>query len=190
MRCIELERAATARVAGGRLVMLLSAVIAACSGGPDKAPGDAPGRSTGSTAPAATGTTTAPTAPAVIMTAPALSPRKALPPPGTKRSWAEVRKQAAERLVAANPDITYMGKVPDQLLAIPVLEIELNRDGSVRKIEILRQPREAKDTLRIAVDSVQRAAPYGDISHLPKPWKFVETFLFDEDRKFKPRTLD
>ncbi len=185
MRCIELETAATARIVASRLVMLLSAVVAACSG-TDKAPAS----STGSTAPAATGATTPPAVPAVVMTAPALSPRRALPPPGTKRSWVEVRKQAAERLVAANPDITYMGKVPDQLLAIPVLEIELNRDGSVRRIEILRQPREAKDTLRIAVDSVQRAAPYGDVSHLPKPWKFVETFLFDEDRKFKPRTLD
>jgi hypothetical protein len=37
---------------------------------------------------------------------------------------------------------------------------------------------------------VRRAAPYGDVSRVPKPWKFVETFLFDEHRKFKPRTLD
>jgi len=28
------------------------------------------------------------------------------------------------------------------------------------------------------------------VSHLPRPWKFIETFLFDDDRKFKPRTLD
>ncbi|MEO7055288.1 MAG: hypothetical protein ABI281_07085 [Caldimonas sp.] len=189
MRCTELERAVTARVVAGRLVVSMSAVIAACSG-PDKAPGEAPGSSIGTAPSAATGNPPAPTAPAIVMTAPVLSPRKALPPPATKRNWAEVRRQAAERLVAANPDITYMGKVPDQLLAIPVLEIELNRDGSVRRIEILRQPRQAKDTLRIAVDSVQRAAPYGDVSHLPKPWKFVETFLFDDDRKFKPRTLD
>ena len=101
-----------------------------------------------------------------------------------------MRQQAAERLVAANPDITYMGRVPDQLLAIPVLEVELNRDGSVRRIEILREPREAKDTLKIAVDAIRRAAPFGDVSHLPRPWKFTETFLFDDARKFKPRTLD
>ena len=94
------------------------------------------------------------------------------------------------RLVAANPDITYTGTVPDQLLAIPVLEIELNGDGSVRRIEILREPREAKDTLKIAIEAVRRAAPFGDVSRLPKPWKFVETFLFDDARKFKPRTLD
>jgi len=80
--------------------------------------------------------------------------------------------------------------VPDQLLAIPVLEVELNGDGSVRRIEVLREPRQAKDTTKIAVDAIRRAAPFGDVSRLPRPWKFVETFLFDDDRKFKPRTLD
>ena len=105
-------------------------------------------------------------------------------------SWAELRRQAAQRMVAANPAITYTGKVPDQLLAIPVLEIELNADGSIRRIEILREPRQAKDTMKIAIDAIRRAAPYGNVSKLPKPWKFVETFLFDEARRFKPRTLD
>ena len=116
--------------------------------------------------------------------------KSALGAPRAVRSWAEVRQQAAERMVAANPDITYVGKVPDQLLAIPVLEIELNGDGSIRKIEVLRPPRQAKETLQTAADAVRRAAPFGDVSKLPRPWKFVETFLFDDNRKFKPRTLD
>ena len=129
-------------------------------------------------------------APKAVAPAAAAESRKALPAPSAGRNWDQVRHQAAERLVAANPDITYMGRVPDQLLAIPVLEVELNGDGSVRRIEILREPREAKETLKIAVEAVRRAAPYGDVSRLPKPWKFVETFLFDDARKFKPRTLD
>lgn len=106
------------------------------------------------------------------------------------RSWNDVRAQAARRLVAANPGITYDGAVPDPLLAIPVLEIELNADGSIRKIDVLRVPRQAQDTVQIAIDAVRRAAPFGDVSRLPKPWKFSETFLFNDDRKFKPRTLD
>ncbi len=93
-------------------------------------------------------------------------------------------------MLAANPGITYDGDVPDPLLAIPVLEIELNADGSVRHIDVLRVPRQAKDTVQIAIDAVRRAAPYGDVSRLPRPWKFTETFLFNDDRKFKPRTLD
>lgn len=123
-------------------------------------------------------------------TSAAVARRPALPAPATVRSWAEVKRQAAERLVAANPDITYTGKVPETLLAIPVLEIELNGDGSIRRIEVLRPPRQAKDTVQIAIDATRRAAPFGDVSRLPRPWKFAETFLFDDDRRFKPRTLD
>ena len=40
------------------------------------------------------------------------------------------------------------------------------------------------------MDAVRRAAPFGDVSRLPRPWKFSETFLFNDERKFKPRTLD
>lgn len=113
-----------------------------------------------------------------------------LPPPGPVRNWAEVRLQAAHRLVAANPSGTYLGVPPEPLLGIPVLEIELNGDGSVRKIVVLRHPQEAKDTTGLAEAAVRRAAPFGDVSRLPRPWRFTETFLFDHERKFKPRTLD
>jgi hypothetical protein len=110
--------------------------------------------------------------------------------PGSVRNWDEVRVQAARRMLAANPGLTYTGAPPDLLLAIPVLEIELNGDGSIRRIEVLREPREARETTQIAIDAVRRAAPFGDVSRLPRPWKFSESFLFNDDRKFKPRTLD
>ena len=110
--------------------------------------------------------------------------------PEPVRSWAELRMQAAQRLVAANPTLTYSGAVPDPLLAIPVLEIELNSDGSIRNIDVMRVPTQAKDTVQIAIDAVRRAAPFASVAKLPKPWKFSETFLFNDDRKFKPRTLD
>ena len=113
-----------------------------------------------------------------------------LAPPRTARHWADFQQQAAERLVAASPGASYGGPVPEPLLAIPVLEIELNGDGSVRRILVRRQPRQALDTVQLAIDAVHRAAPFGAVSHLPRPWKFTEVFLFDEQRRFKPRTLD
>lgn len=118
------------------------------------------------------------------------SARRPLGPPGPVRNWAELRLQAAQRLVAANPELTYDGPVVEPLLGIPVLEIELNGDGSVRKIVVLRHPQEARDTSLIAEQAVRRAAPFGSVAHLPKPWRFTETFLFNDERKFKPRTLD
>ena len=186
MRCTESkrERRLTCAVAGRAAAAALALGVVACTGPADRGPGEAGGARPASPAQAA------PPAPAGVGTAPAGEARRALPTPKSGRDWAEVRQQAAERLVAANPDITYLGRVPDQLLAIPVLEVELNGDGSVRRIEILREPRQAKDTLKIAVDAVRRAAPFGDVSRLPRPWKFTETFLFDDARKFKPRTLD
>lgn len=113
-----------------------------------------------------------------------------LPPPPAVHSMDEVKVLAAMRMVAAHPDTSYGGKPPEPLLAIPVLEIELRADGSVRDIQVLREPRQAKDTIQLAIDIVRRAAPYGDVSRLKKPWKFVEVFLFDDDRRFKPAVLD
>ena len=83
-----------------------------------------------------------------------------------------------------------MSTPPDPLLAIPVLEVELDGDGRIRHIAVLRVPTQAKDTMQLAIDAVRRAAPFGSVAHLPPPWKFAEVFLFDDTRRFKPRTLD
>jgi hypothetical protein len=106
------------------------------------------------------------------------------------RSWPEYQLQAARRIVAANPQGTYMGEVQQPALAIPVLEIELNADGSVRRVVVSRQPGQARDTVQLAIDAVNRAAPFAPVAHLPRPWKFTEVFLFNDQRRFKPRTLD
>ncbi len=113
-----------------------------------------------------------------------------LPPAAASRTWVDFKRQAAQRMVAANPDGSYMGAPQPMLLAIPVLEIELNADGSVKHIDVMRRPSQAPETIQLAIDAVRRAAPYGDVSRLPKPWKFAEVFLFNDDKRFKPRTLD
>lgn len=146
---------------------LMAPSLSANTGSQARQPADSP-------APRASGTPVAP----------------ALPAPAPVRNWNELRRQAALRMVAANPAGTYTGEVVEPLLAIPVLEIELNRDGSINRILILREPHEARDTTPLAVAAVRRSAPFGDVSRLPKPWRFTETFLFNDDRKFKPRTLD
>lgn len=119
----------------------------------------------------------------------AVAPVK-LGPPAPPRNWNEARLQAARRMVAANPEQTFTGKPPDMLLAIPVLSIELNADGSIKNIDVMRKPSQAADTIEIAKQAIRKAAPFGDVSKLPKPWKFNETFLFNNQRKFKPMTLD
>jgi len=113
-----------------------------------------------------------------------------LPAPDTPRSWADARLQAARRMVLSSPGQVYTGKPPDILLAIPVMSIELHADGSIRNISVMRYPSQARETVDMAIAAIKRAAPFGDVSKLPKPWKFNETFLFNDERKFKPMTLD
>lgn len=125
---------------------------------------------------------------------PAPGPRPAatapLGPPVAARNWDEFKRRAAERMVAANPEGSYLGPVPEVLLAIPVIEIELDAAGNVRATRVVRRPTQALDTIQLAIDAIRRAAPYGDMTRLPRPWTFTEVFLFDDARRFKPRTLD
>jgi hypothetical protein len=145
------------------------AALASCAGrSPEPAAGPAP-------------------APAVRVPAPTPPSVASIP---KARHWDEYRVLAARRMVEANPSTTYMGVPPEPLLAIPVLEVELNGDGSVARIGVQRQPSQARDTVQLAIDAVRRAAPFGPVNHLPKPWKFSEVFLFDDNRRFKPRSLD
>lgn len=106
------------------------------------------------------------------------------------RNWAALKQQVAERLLLANPGQVYRHKAPPVLLAVPVLQIELTAGGHVKRISVLREPRQAKDTVELARQAVLRAAPFGDMRHLSGPWVFTETFLFDDERRFKPRSLD
>jgi len=138
-----------------------------------------------------------PTPPVARAPAPSPAPRVTpapvpAPPPYARpaRTVNEYQRQIAVRLMAANPKITYSARAPDILLAIPVLELEVNADGSVRHIGVIRTPTQATDTIQIAIDALKRAAPFGDASQVPRPWKFTQVFLFDDDRKFKPRILD
>jgi hypothetical protein len=115
-----------------------------------------------------------------------------LPPPVAARNWEEFKRSAGRRLVAAHPGGSYMSKPPDILFGIPVIETELYVDGTIKSIRVMREPSDpkAKDTVQLAIAAVRRAAPYGDMSRLAQPWKWVEVFLFDDQRRFKPRSLD
>lgn len=217
MPCIDDPiRSAARRATALAAVALLAALAAGCSSqragapapvgtatpqpaAPARTPAEAGGGATGPGAGGATGTGTPAAgarpgtpAPGTARPAPsAAGPAPALPPITQRaRHWDDYRLQAARRIVAANPERTYDGAVQQPALAIPVLEVEVNADGSVRRVVVMRQPGQARDTVQLAIDAVHRAAPFGPAGHLPRPWKFTEVFLFNDARRFKPRTLD
>ena len=182
MRCIELL-AMTRRCAGWRasLTSFVLSLLAGCASPPATSP--VPVTKAAAPTPLAD-----PRSPASL--AGAANGQVRLSAPRPVHSVDELHLQAARRIVAANPSLTYTDRVPDVLLAIPVLAIDLNADGSIHRIDVLRPPRQARETTQIAIEAVQRAAPFGDVSSLPRPWRITETFLFNDDRRFKPRTLD
>ena len=196
-------RPAAARPPGLTTLLAALAVLAGCAQRPAPVPARPvpPPVPTTAPAPVAVAPTPPPTArpPAAAPTPAAKVPSGpiprnpryvTLPPPPAPRSAAELRAQLALRLVAAHPDSSYTAPPPERLLAIPVLEVELNADGSVRDIKVLRKPSTGNEATVLAIAAVRRAAPYGNVSKLPRPWKVVETFLFDDHLRFKPRTLD
>lgn len=110
-------------------------------------------------------------------------------PTGRARDWTEYKLRAARRIHEASAGETFAGPLPDPLQSIPVLQVHLNRDGSVRDISVLRTPRQSPQTLEMAMRAIRRAAPFEPVGHLPRPWQFNETFLYNDDLKFQLRTL-
>ena len=187
MRCIDrTRRTRRARRAAATALLVLVARIASAQTRPPEPPPDG----IGTAAAAAAGIV----APADLQAQPAgahTPPRyPKLPPPERPPSFDALRLQFAQRLVAAHPDTSFTAPAPDRLLAIPVLEIDLNADGSVRRIHVLRHPTTGAAATRLAIAAVHRAAPYGNVSRLPRPWRLTETFLFNDALQFKPRLLD
>jgi hypothetical protein len=169
------------------VLVSLSVLLIACAAGRPGPNGSRDGADSPGPATSPAGT------PAAVASAPpaeAGPPPVRLPPAQASRTWEEFRLQAARRIVAANPEIAHTGPVREPVLAIPVLEIEIEADGAVRRIQVLRRPPQAPETVQMAIEAVRRAAPFGDVSRLPPPWRFTEAFLFDDQRRLKPRSLD
>lgn len=126
--------------------------------------------------------------PAVSAAAPAVAsvlPPDNLPP---ARNWTEYRLRAADRINRANPSLVYPGALPSVFQAIPVLRVQLTADGQVSRVEVAREPGQSPETVKIATDAIYRAAPFGPTSQLPAPAQFTETFLFNEQLRFRLRT--
>jgi hypothetical protein len=103
--------------------------------------------------------------------------------------WSEYRLNAARKIAQANAADTFSGELPDPLKSIPVLQVQLERDGSVRNIVVLRRPQASPETVDMAMKAIRRAAPFAPVGHLPQPWQFSETFLYNDELKFQLRTL-
>jgi protein TonB len=112
-------------------------------------------------------------------------------PPREAATIDEYKEQIARRIMAANPQLIFSGRLPEMMEAIVVLDIGITRDGELASVRVHRAP--GPHSAEIAQQAVKAAAPY------PKPGKllswthhslvFSETFLFNRDYRFQLRTL-
>jgi hypothetical protein len=135
-------------------------------------------------------------APAATAPRPAAAPQAApqAAPPAVSglpavRTWAEYRRRAAQMIMAANTASVAAGKLQDPLYGIPVVQIQLNPDGSIRNLDFMRQSKVGPETNNLALQAVRRIASFGPVSNLPQPWQFNETFLYNDGLKFQLRTI-
>ncbi len=159
----------------------LLAVLAGCSSRP--MPSDPPPPAAPGPGPAAT---------VVRPAAPATTPAPAAQPPAAQapaRNWEEYKVRAARRIMQTSAGETFSGPIPERLQSIPVVQVELNRDGSVRNVTVLRVPKFSPQTLQMATAAIRRAGPFEPVGHLPRPWQYAETFLYNDDLKFQIRSL-
>ena len=123
--------------------------------------------------------------------APSTAPPPAVAAPALPRAanWAEYRRRAAQMILASNPGASFTGAVPEQWQGIATVSVTVNADGSIRQVELLRSSRVAPHVNEMALTAVRRVGNFGAASHLPQPWQFNETFLYNDDNKFQLVTI-
>lgn len=128
-------------------------------------------------------------APVARVPAPAAAP---VPPANRNISQATnekaYRHDGARAIYAAYPDSIYKGKLPPLLYAIAVVETELDANGNVRDVRMVRAPSHAPEVTAKIRELIRKASP------LPAParmgaTKYTDVWLFDKSGKFQLDTL-
>jgi protein TonB len=109
----------------------------------------------------------------------------------TAQTLEQYKAEVAHAVLHANAEHTFIGRLPEVLKSIVVLQIFIDRDGSAYDVRMFRSNGYQELESR-AMQSVRAAA-------LPKPSaavtggrssvSFTETWLFRDDGKFQIRTL-
>jgi protein TonB len=101
------------------------------------------------------------------------------------------KKAFARRVAYASPDI-FEEPLPEMFKSIVVLDITVDREGNLSRVSV-RRSNGYKALEARAMDSVQRAAPFGAPAFTVRgrdgSVNFLETFLFRDDGRFRILSL-
>ena len=98
------------------------------------------------------------------------------------------RQSGAQHLYALNQDRIYKGRLPPMLKAVGVLNIELDRQGQVTRLDWMRAPHHAPEVMREIERTVRAAAPFPAPARLGKV-VYTDTWLWHASGKFQLDTL-
>ena len=155
--------------------LALLAALSACTSAPVSQPEAVPAK---------------PTATPPTISAPAA--RKTPEPPPQASSTATTprayRQSGAQHLYALNQDRIYKGRLPPMLKAVGVLNVELDRQGQVTRLDWMRAPHHAPEVMREIERTVRAAAPFPAPARLGKV-VYTDTWLWHASGKFQLDTL-
>lgn len=100
-----------------------------------------------------------------------------------------LRRMAAEHIYQLNSARVYPGKLPPMLYAIGVLEVELQPNGHIRRLNWMRAPRHAPEVIREIERTVRAAAPFPIAAGTRGKLSFTDTWLWDKSGRFQLDTL-
>ena len=98
------------------------------------------------------------------------------------------REDGATHLYGLNADRIYKGRMPPQLYAVGVLNVEIDRAGRVTRLDWLRAPRHAPEVMAEIERTVRQASPFPIPARLGKV-VYTDTWLWHKSGKFQLDTL-
>ncbi|HKX44995.1 MAG TPA: energy transducer TonB [Burkholderiaceae bacterium] len=110
------------------------------------------------------------------------------PAPAVKASEAAdakgYRQDGARHLYAVYADRIYRGKLPPLIHAVVVIETELDAQGRVMNLQLIRVPSHAPEVVQAVRDMIQRASPWPAPARMGGV-KYTEVWLVDKSGRFQ-----
>lgn len=173
-----------------RTFLALSAVglgwLSGCSAPPTAKPTPSPATSQVPVTPA---TPVVPAAtPPDTVAQPAATAAAPSPAKSAARNAKDYRKDAASHLYARHSQSIYKGRLPPMLEAVGVLNVDIDRHGSVKSVQWMRAPRHVPQVMQQIERMVIAAAPYPVPQHMSQV-TYSDVWLWHKSGKFQLDTL-
>ena len=179
-----------------RTLLALSAVglgcLSGCSAPPTAKPTPRPATSQVPVTPSTPVIPATTASPAATQRDAAAQPAATAAAPGPAKSAArnakDYRKDAASHLYARHSQSIYKGRLPPMLEAVGVLNVDIDRHGSVKSVQWMRAPRHVPQVMQQIERMVKAAAPYPVPQHMSQV-TYTDVWLWHQSGKFQLDTL-